>query len=796
MPTCAPTGSARRPGPEPPPRTKERPMNIKRLVVLSALAGVALATWRSLPSAAADTPPADNNWVIDKKIIPPMLVVVAAGQTNCYKKPFSIPAHAYSTTGEVVQTWRHITTGEIKRSTNYYTLINVCVERWTNNSSLHTSPMNGEGQPAEFTLVTETNLPGAYGPTNHSGQITFIATGFDPYINPDMSTKVTSTTNAPFVVLKVDIVDPDEDDVHLDGEEVKFDGELEPTGLSGVTYAWSVLEGTCDPATATTEDFQTTLKSDGTIKVKLAVTVGGTTCEKIRTIKAVIPEITQVNFQGVVCSLKSHVDERIVSSDSVAEWVRPFGQDNVITNDDAVYKRNTSPSGTDAATAKIKCQATNALTHSTSVQVKADGDPENLYSVGTYLSDWTSEINMNSGSPLRQSICQYVNDFDYTWYYRVEKLAGGWGDWVEMKRNPTHHNISIVQTAISGPRYQWVVMNSCKLASGVLSTATDKEIVDEIYKHLPDLRSSDDYIITADDWADVNKLKYGIGGWSTVDILQNKGGMCGGWFRFFHDLAGSQGIVTSKRCYLLQNNAGQTPEVKWYSILIDNPGLNQTQVTQSPRDFKDVDAGKYPFPLYLGASSSADEVTYSTAIRRYKFNSPDDGHCLNFLESSGNNYLYDASFGPYTDAGIIENAYASVPLGDRNGSANNDFRTKYFNGAVPHLYGKIWFRYAGNTQLDGGIAATNTVITVDSAADAESSGAVKVQDEIITYSGKTATTLTGCSRGQYGTTAASHGDDTAVQLIKTETGSTPPENFSVPTTDVEESGLNLKWESD
>ncbi len=107
--------------------------------------------------------------------------------------------------------------------------------------------------------------------------------------------------------IEIDIVNPDENDVHLKGEELIFDGEVEPSVLSGVTYAWSVLKGTCDPSTATTEDFQTTLKSEGIIKVKLAVTIGGTTCEKERTIKTMVPEIYEVNFQDVVCTLITHM---------------------------------------------------------------------------------------------------------------------------------------------------------------------------------------------------------------------------------------------------------------------------------------------------------------------------------------------------------------------------------------------------------------------------------------------------------------------------------------------------------
>ena len=593
-------------------------------------------------------------------------------------------------------------------------------------------------------------------------------------------------------VFKYDITEPKEDEVYLAGQSLTFESLVQPSDIPAQHYLWSVLEGDCEPSSGSGTEFETVLESPGTVKVRFEVGFddgcGGTdSYRRERRITVVTPEITQVNFQGTVCTLKSHVDESIVSSDSIPEWTSPFAQDNVTTNNDAAYKRNTSPEGTDAATCNIKCQATNPLTHSTSVQVKADGDPENLYPVSAYFNNWSAELNLDQGSPYRQSIYQYVNNFDYTWYYRVEKPTGAWGNWVQMKRNPTHHNISIVHNSISGPQYQWLIMNSRKLASGVLSTATDKQIVDQIYEHLPDSRSSDDCVITNDDWADANKLKYGIPGWSTVAILNNRGGMCGGWSKFFCDLAAAQGIVLQKRAYLLKATASPDPEVKWYSLLIENPGLNQSQVTNLPMDFKDVNAAKYPFPLYPG------DITYSANLRRYKFNSPSDGHAVDFIESGGNNYLYDPCFGPYSDDGIIQDAYSSIPSGNRNGAENNAFRTEYFNSLVPRLYGRIWYRYAANTQLDSDIGTTDTTIAVASTASADSSGAICIEGEIVAYTGKTSNTFTGCSRGQYGTTAAGHVQNAIVQLIKTESGETPPSNFCVCSPEVEESGLNLEW---
>ena len=67
-----------------------------------------------------------------------------------------------------------------------------------------------------------------------------------------------------------------------------------------------------------------------------------------------------------------------------------------------------------------------------------------------------------------------------------------------------------------------------------------------------------------------------------------------------------------------------------------------------------------------------------------------------------------------------------------------------------------------STLLSGGISDTDTTITVDSTTDFEAVGTITIDDENITYTGKTSTTFTGCTRGADSTTAASHADDSTV----------------------------------
>lgn len=67
-----------------------------------------------------------------------------------------------------------------------------------------------------------------------------------------------------------------------------------------------------------------------------------------------------------------------------------------------------------------------------------------------------------------------------------------------------------------------------------------------------------------------------------------------------------------------------------------------------------------------------------------------------------------------------------------------------------------------STLLDGTIDAVVTTITVDSTAGFEDVGTITIEEENITYTGKTSTTFTGCTRGADSTVAASHTDNTAV----------------------------------
>jgi hypothetical protein len=75
------------------------------------------------------------------------------------------------------------------------------------------------------------------------------------------------------------------------------------------------------------------------------------------------------------------------------------------------------------------------------------------------------------------------------------------------------------------------------------------------------------------------------------------------------------------------------------------------------------------------------------------------------------------------------------------------FGTGYWGGTIPT---------AATTTLNGGIDAVVTTITVVSTSAFPTSGRLDIGTELITYTGKTPTTFTGCVRGANGSTAASH----------------------------------------
>jgi len=85
-----------------------------------------------------------------------------------------------------------------------------------------------------------------------------------------------------------------------------------------------------------------------------------------------------------------------------------------------------------------------------------------------------------------------------------------------------------------------------------------------------------------------------------------------------------------------------------------------------------------------------------------------------------------------------------------------------------------------STTLNGDITNSATTITLADASSFNSSGKIKINKEIIAYTGKSSNDLTGCTRGQNLTTAAAHtSGDTVDQVVETLSGLTHLEGQTV-----------------
>jgi len=91
-------------------------------------------------------------------------------------------------------------------------------------------------------------------------------------------------------------------------------------------------------------------------------------------------------------------------------------------------------------------------------------------------------------------------------------------------------------------------------------------------------------------------------------------------------------------------------------------------------------------------------------------------------------------------------------------------------GVIPQRYdgasdsGERWSAHYNATAINdtGHISSSVTTITVDSTVGFPPNGKIIIENEIISYTGITATTFTGCTRGADSTSSATHNDNVAV----------------------------------
>ncbi len=131
-------------------------------------------------------------------------------------------------------------------------------------------------------------------------------------------------------------------------------------------------------------------------------------------------------------------------------------------------------------------------------------------------------------------------------------------------------------------------------------------------------------------------------------------------------------------------------------------------------------------------------------------------------DSGGTISVSSTSGRPSAGAMVIENEYITY-----SGVSGNSFtgcaRGQKGTASVTHSGGRdVYFMPSTKLTADPGGGAT---FAVASTAGFTSGGLLWLEDEIVTYSGKTATSFTGIKRGQFNTNATAHGSGVVVSVF-------------------------------
>ena len=176
-------------------------------------------------------------------------------------------------------------------------------------------------------------------------------------------------------------------------------------------------------------------------------------------------------------------------------------------------------------------------------------------------------------------------------------------------------------------------------------------------------------------------LVYAVPAWNVRDMLLKGGGYCGAFYRMFQALAGAQGVHLERRQMAVDWRLEPRNQARWCAIVVETPGLNRRQPAEGPSTFHDVD--RRP------VKRSRIEVE---RMRRYRFwGIPElvgDGHSLNFLQSGGRWYLYDACFQLRVELSGFKlppaNPKRSIPI-----EQLGNFKAAYLDKAVNFMLGSL-----------------------------------------------------------------------------------------------------------
>lgn len=119
--------------------------------------------------------------------------------------------------------------------------------------------------------------------------------------------------------------------------------------------------------------------------------------------------------------------------------------------------------------------------------------------------------------------------------------------------------------------------------------------------------------------------------------------------------------------------------------------------------------------------------------------------------------------------GLAESAYKSLKFIIDQIDFNNG-KIKIICKDILKLADKVEIPKATAGKVtDNPLTAVATTVNCDTTSEYDASGYIRIDNEIIVYTGKTATSFTGCTRAQFSTTAAQHNLDAKIQLCYVKT---------------------------
>jgi hypothetical protein len=195
------------------------------------------------------------------------------------------------------------------------------------------------------------------------------------------------------------------------------------------------------------------------------------------------------------------------------------------------------------------------------------------------------------------------------------------------------------------------------------------------------------------------------------------------------------------------------------------PGINKSD-TPSGAEGQWIDSDfvrfRYGQPEKIGGFEALGGATISGPARAQHTWTSIAGEKYAALGTSKALYIYYE--GAFYDITPLDTAITGATFSSTTSSANVTVnKTSHTLEAGDYITLSSVTVPGATSTLNGAITAIATTITLADASSFSTSGSVRINDEIITYSGKSVNDLTGCTRGTGGTTAIAHDTSTAVR---------------------------------